>query len=272
MTSKPIYAHLMTSFALGAFLAAAPIGLRVTADGLSFAPSHAFARDGKEDSSGGRGSDDHGGSGRGKSDTSGSGGSGGEDHGGSDKGGSDDHGGKSAGSGRGSDDQGTRGDDHRGGGADSGDDKGGKSGRGGRDDRPGQDDKGGAHPSRVAIRGTGIEVVNGDGTREEIENGVYERKASDGRSLIERPATQADFDRLVNATRRPDSTKTRTISVGSVRKVESQANALEVVYSTGWREELANGQYELKDPDNNTVVKRAATQKDLSRLRALADN
>ncbi|MFD1808374.1 hypothetical protein ACFSHQ_10270 [Gemmobacter lanyuensis] len=35
-----------------------------------------------------------------------------------------------------------------------------------------------------------------DGSREEVESGVYERKDTTGRTVEERPATQADLDRL----------------------------------------------------------------------------
>lgn len=49
---------------------------------------------------------------------------------------------------------------------------------------------------KVEVSDTGIEVRYGDGTKEEIENGRYERKNSAGRTVEERPATQADFDRL----------------------------------------------------------------------------
>lgn len=42
----------------------------------------------------------------------------------------------------------------------------------------------------------GIEVSYSDGTREEIENGRYERKNAAGRTVEQRPATQADIDRL----------------------------------------------------------------------------
>jgi len=53
---------------------------------------------------------------------------------------------------------------------------------------------------------------------------------------------------------------------GSVAKAESEGTALEVTYSDGWKEEVENGRYELKDPTNQTVVERAATQSDIDRL------
>ncbi len=36
-----------------------------------------------------------------------------------------------------------------------------------------------------------------DGSREEIEGGRYERKNAAGRTIEERPATEADIDRLL---------------------------------------------------------------------------
>ena len=50
--------------------------------------------------------------------------------------------------------------------------------------------------ARVEIEGNNIEVEFPDGTKEEIENGRFERKNALGRTIVERPATQADFARL----------------------------------------------------------------------------
>ena len=41
-----------------------------------------------------------------------------------------------------------------------------------------------------------IEVSHPDGTREEIENGIYEMKDASGRTIVERPATAEDRARL----------------------------------------------------------------------------
>ena len=43
---------------------------------------------------------------------------------------------------------------------------------------------------------TETEVRYSDGTKEEIENGRYERKDANGRTVEERPATAADIARL----------------------------------------------------------------------------
>ena len=52
--------------------------------------------------------------------------------------------------------------------------------------------------SKIEVSSSGVEVEYSDGTKEEIENGRYERKNSAGRTVEERPATQADIDRLMN--------------------------------------------------------------------------
>ena len=48
----------------------------------------------------------------------------------------------------------------------------------------------------MEIEGNNIEVEFPDGTKEEIEAGRFERKNALGRTIVERPATQADFARL----------------------------------------------------------------------------
>ncbi len=50
--------------------------------------------------------------------------------------------------------------------------------------------------SRLEISAGGLEVTYGDGSREEIENGRYERKDAAGRTVEQRPATAADVERL----------------------------------------------------------------------------
>lgn len=55
----------------------------------------------------------------------------------------------------------------------------------------------GSGVSKIEVSSDGIEVSYSDGTREEIENGRYERKNAAGRTIEERPATQADIDRLM---------------------------------------------------------------------------
>lgn len=56
----------------------------------------------------------------------------------------------------------------------------------------------GVSVSKIEVSSSGVEVRYSDGTKEEIENGRYERKNSAGRTVEERPATQADIDRLLS--------------------------------------------------------------------------
>jgi len=50
---------------------------------------------------------------------------------------------------------------------------------------------------KFEVSSSGVEVTYSDGTREEIENGRYERKNAAGQTVEQRPATQADLDRLL---------------------------------------------------------------------------
>lgn len=59
----------------------------------------------------------------------------------------------------------------------------------------GSDD--GATVRKIEVSASSVEVTYADGTKEEIENGRYERKNPAGRTVEERPATQADVDRLL---------------------------------------------------------------------------
>ena len=109
--------------------------------------------------------------------------SGDDDHGGDDHGGGDDHSGRGGGDDDHDDDHDSDDDDDD---DDSSDDNSQSGGTGGA--------SGGV--LKLERSGTGIEVTYADGTREEIENGRYERKNSAGRTVEERPATQADVNRL----------------------------------------------------------------------------
>lgn len=94
---------------------------------------------------------------------------------------------------------------------DGDDDKGGRGGHGSHDDDDDDDDDddssgtggttggtgGGSGVQKIEVSSAGVEVTYSDGTREEIENGRYERKNAAGRTVEERPATQADIDRLL---------------------------------------------------------------------------
>lgn len=167
---------------------------------LNFSPAfQAAAKDGDS------GSDDNSGSG---SDDSGrdSSGRGGDSNDGDDDG---DHSGH--GRGRGGDDDDGKG---RGRGR-GGDDDGRGRGRGGDDDMRGEHHRHHSRPRNLAeFFGIGgdrgavvkaemnageIEVIYADGWKEEIEHGRYELKNPANRTVVERPATQDDFDRLNSA-------------------------------------------------------------------------
>ncbi len=320
MTTLSLRARLLIGIAGAAVIATTPIGLHLDASGWTAGPSYAYAKDGRDDD---RGSDDRGG--RGGDDDRGGGrsdrGSDDRDDGDDDRDDdrdddddradddNDDNSGRGRGRGRG-----------RGGDDDDDDDRSGGGGTkveigrgeieveradgtkeeidGGRyerkdaagrtvEERPATQadiDRlrgvagaagvaatrsiGSGDVAKVEISSTGIEVERTDGTKEEIEGGRYERKDAAGRTVEERPATQADVDRLQLASRsaRP---AVRRIEVGSIAKAEQSAVGVEIVYSTGWKEEIENGRYELKDPNGDTVVQRTATSRDRARLLAL---
>lgn len=165
---------------------------------------------------------------------------------------------------RGRDDNDDRDDDDRG-----GDDN---SGRGnGDDDR--RSDSTDDSPS------TGIEVATANGGRIEIENGIFELKNAAGETIVERPATAADYAALgttppatapATATAPDDNGGRTQIRVGRVVEIEQTATSIEIRYSRGWKEEIENGVYELKDPANRTVIERPATAADWDRLVATA--
>jgi len=46
-------------------------------------------------------------------------------------------------------------------------------------------------------------------------------------------------------------------------------NAIKVVHANGFREEVANGRFEMKDALGRRIVERAATAADLARLKGL---
>ncbi|MCE6949696.1 hypothetical protein LAZ29_01975 [Cereibacter sphaeroides] len=213
----------------------------------------------------------------------------GDDRGGSGRGGDDDRGDDHGGSGRGGDDD-DRGDDHGGSGRggdddDRGDDHGG-SGRGGDDDdhdddHGGSRGRGGSESDDDNARGPrsdddAHEATLPDGSRIEIENGRFEMKNPAGRTIVERPATAADLELLAQArqgltpasARKPQAAPVRrgTGGGGVVAKLEVSGANIEVTYTDGWREEIENGRYELKDDLNRTVIERPARRADRKRL------
>ncbi|MFQ5623225.1 MAG: hypothetical protein ACE5FS_07485 [Paracoccaceae bacterium] len=212
--------------------------------GLSLKPAVAEAKNGSDDSgNSGSGSDD-----------SGSGSNSGS--------GSSNSGSGSSNSGSGSDDSGS--------GSNSGS---GSSNSGSGSSNSGSGSGGGGHGGdrirapKVEITADGVEVVFADGTKEEIRNGWYELKNTFGRTIAERRATQEDFMRLSQAAKNARGAATAATNA-SVVKFEQVGDNVEVVYASGWKEEIQFGRYELKDANNNTVVERPATAEDLARILA----
>jgi hypothetical protein len=172
-----------TSFRVGMMLlkasvamtfAASPLHLVVTQDGAGLELTSAFAKNGGDSSGSGSGGGDSSGSGSGRGGDAG-------DNDNSGPGSGDDRGnGDHSGPGRGNDDR----DRDR--------------------DRDRDDDRNDARDEhvnpangvRVEIEGNNIEVEFPDGTKEEIENGRFERKNALGRTIVERPATARDVSRL----------------------------------------------------------------------------
>lgn len=121
-------------------------------------------------------------------------GSGSDDHGGSDNdddNGSDDHGGGN--------DDGGHDDDNSGPGNGRDDDD-----RGDNNDNDNDNDREHVNPAtgaRVEVGRNSIEVVHRDGTKEELDNGIYEMKDARGRTIIERRATTRDIARMNNLAR-----------------------------------------------------------------------
>jgi len=239
---KRLATRLLATTALGGLLVAAPVALEIDAQSgvIAVAPAVALAKDGEDNS--GSGSDNSG---------SGSGS-------GSDRDRDDDR----SGSNSGSDD-----DDHDNSGHGSDD-----------DDRDEDEDHAGRHGGnddddrgpKVEIFGDNIEITFADGTREEIENGVYERKNAAGRTVEERRATQADIDRLTAAASGGAlDTATRDSNPGVV-KTEVEGNSIEVTFADGTKEEIENGVYERKNAAGRTVEERRATQADIDRLTGIS--
>ncbi|MCW3783770.1 hypothetical protein [Defluviimonas salinarum] len=174
-TFKP--ARFAVLFGAAAMLVALPFQFGVAPEGglVALKPSMALAKSGSGKDGDGR-DDDNGGSGRDDDDDrSGSSGS------------DDDRSGSSGSSDDSDDDRGRR---HGGHGIDdtaAGAGTGGVTGGG----------AGGGGVTKFEVSATGVEVTFSDGTKQEIENGRFQRKNSAGRTVEERPATQADLDRLL---------------------------------------------------------------------------
>jgi hypothetical protein len=139
---------------------------------------------------------------------------------------------------------------------------------------------GGLRVVKIEESGSGLEIVYSNGIKEEIEGGRYELKNAAGRTVIQRTATAADRARIEsNVVNSGVSTSGNAVAASrqaprvpsgsQVRRVEVGTQSVEVSYSGGWREQVEGNRYELKDPNNNTVVERRATQADVDRLMSL---
>ena len=120
----------------------------------------------------------------------------------------------------------------------------------------------------VELFGSNIEIDYADGTSEEIENSVYERKNAANVTVEERVATAADQARL--------STLANNFAAAlppidaAVIEVEREAGKIEVKYADGTSEELESGVYERKNAADQKVLERPATDADIARIEALA--
>lgn len=137
------------------------------------------------------------------------------------------------------------GDDSSGSGSDGGGgDHGGNSGSGGGSDSgnsgSGGGDNGGSDDGGSSGRGGG-----GQGGRDADGSGAGTREGEGGRGSDRRTGPNGG-------------------------DVGSRGNWIQVIYPGGWKEEVQDGRFELKDPKGRTVVKRRATAEDLARLRAVA--
>lgn len=243
-----------TVLTAGALLAASPVQLRFdSGSGVAgIGVSVAHAKDGREDREDKEDRED-------RSDRGGSHDKGGSGKSGSGKGGSDDS--------RDDDSHDDDSDD------DSDDDGHGSSSGKGRDDSGRDDGRSSSDDSRDRDRSgndDSYEVTLGDGSRVEVENGRFERKDASGRTIEERPATAADRALVGGAAtgsaRASASRRSHTRGGGVVAKLEVSGRNIEIVYDDGWKEEIDNGVYELKDDLGRTVIERPAKASDSSRL------
>lgn len=157
-----------------------------------------------------------------------------------------------------------------------GDDNSGASGGGGNSNAstggPDRDGQRAVSISRVEVSRSGVDIRYADGSREEIENGIYARTDRRGRTVAQRKATGPDISRLRALSQRVSikSVTRRSTSSSSVKKIVINGDAISVKYGNGWSERINAGNYELKDPYGRLVVRRPATRKDKTRLRRLA--
>lgn len=120
----------------------------------------------------------------------------------------------------------------------------------------------------IELFGSNIEIDYVDGTSEEIENGVYERKNASNVTVEERIATAEDVTRLTTLAN--NFAAALPPINAAVIEVEREAGKIEVKYADGASEEIENGVYERKNAADRKVLERPAADADIARIEALA--
>ena len=120
----------------------------------------------------------------------------------------------------------------------------------------------------VEIFGDNVKIEFADGSSEEVQDGIFERKDTEDNTIEERPATQDDVDRLAALAAAFEAANPPSES--QVIGVEIIGESVEITYEDGTKEEVNAGVYERKDAQNETIIERAATEEDLARLNELA--
>ena len=113
-----------------------------------------------------------------------------------------------------------------------------------------------------------IKIEYADGSSEEVDGGIYERKNANGRTVEQRATTAADSDRL--AALAGEFEAATPPSSAEVTKVQVIGDNIEIEYADGTRERIEDGVYERKDADNETIIERTAADSDVERLSDLA--
>ncbi|WP_137702178.1 calcium-binding protein [Marimonas lutisalis] len=113
-----------------------------------------------------------------------------------------------------------------------------------------------------------IKIDYANGSSEEIDAGIYERKDENGDTVEQRAATQADIDRLNGLVASHEAALGPLTA--EVAQVSLVGEAIEITYVDGTKESVSGGVYERKNADNETILERAATEEDANRLASLA--
>lgn len=121
--------------------------------------------------------------------------------------------------------------------------------------------------AKVEVFGTTVQINYLDGSREEVEGGIYERKNTAGRTVEQRAATPADLTRLTDLAAAFEAAN--PINDSPIVEVERLGTSVEIKFADGSKVEIAAGIYELKDTNNKTILERAATPADSAALEQL---